>query len=231
MEILFQLRKLRWILLSFWLLLTAGGLVVELAKNASPERRKSEWTYFLGLSYEQNLPTWYSSSMLLLCAVMLLLISCSAKTGGLPFRWHWRLLAFIFFYISLDEAVTLHEALSHFFDYDGVLYYGWVIPASIVVVVLGCFYLPFVLKLPPRTKWQVIVAGSAYVGGALGVEFLLGYWADLAGDKNLVYGLIDLVEESLEILGMTLFLLALVEFAGGDREQGKIRFGELRVES
>ena len=40
----------------------------------------------------------------------------------------------------------------------------------------------------------------------------------LAGDRNLVYGLIDLVEESLEMLGATLFFCALLGYMCGDDE-------------
>ncbi len=36
----------------------------------------------------------------------------------------------VFLYISLDEFISIHEEMSNWFDYDGVLYCGWVIPAS-----------------------------------------------------------------------------------------------------
>lgn len=225
MDIYFPQRRLTQILLAFWGILVVAGLIVELAKASTPDRSKGELSYFFGLSYEQNLPTWYSASLLLLCAVLLLLIAIANLRALLPFRWHWLALSLIFFYISLDEAVTLHESLSHFFDFGGVLYFGWVIPATAVVLGLGLVYLPFVLHLRQPARRRFIVAGLLYVGGALGVEFILGYWTDVAGDRNLVYGLIDLVEESAEILGTTLFLLALLRYLNHDRAMVSIRFG------
>ncbi len=224
MQVCFSRRRLRQRLLLVWLLLTLAGLAVELAKSASGRTLKHELIYFLGLSYEQNLPTWYSSSLLLLCAVSLTLIATAKFAAGLPYRWHWAVLAALFAYVSLDEAVTLHESLSKYFDYGGVLYFGWVIPASIAVLILGLAYLKFLFHLPVRTRNQFIIAGTLYVGGALGVEFLLGYWTDLAGDRNLVYGLIDLIEESLEILGMTLFLCALLEYLADGEEPCTMTF-------
>jgi hypothetical protein len=50
-----------------------------------------------------------------------------------------------------------------------------------------------------------VIAGAIFVGGALGVEMILGYWTDLHGEENLTYGMIDWVEESLEMCGMSLF--------------------------
>ena len=129
---------------------------------------------------------------------------------------HWCLLAVAFLYISLDEAVTIHEDLSRLFDFGGVFYFGWVLPAAVVVVLMGIFYVPFLLHLSERTRWQFVLSGAIYVGGALGVELLLGYWTDSHGTKNLGYGLIDLVEESMEILGLSLFFLALLEFLSAE---------------
>jgi hypothetical protein len=177
---------------------------------------------FLSLSCEQNAPTWYVSSLLLLCAVLLALIALAKRQDRAAYVPHWWFLAASFLYISLDETVTIHEKASKWFDYDGILHFGWVIPASAVVVVLGLAYLKFLAHLPSRTRWQFICAGAVYVGGALGVEFILGYWTDIAGSKNLTYGMIDLVEESMELGGVTLFLCSLLECVAGPEGQLQI---------
>jgi hypothetical protein len=41
------------------------------------------------------------------------------------------------------------------------------------------------------------------------MELPLGWWAERAGDDNLGYGLLDWIEETLELAGTTTFLLAL----------------------
>jgi hypothetical protein len=137
----------------------------------------------------------------------------SRDRGG--YLGHWWFLAAAFLYISLDETVAIHESASTWFDFDGFLYYGWVIPASAIVTVIGLCYLRFLAHLPRRPRWQFVVAGAIYVGGALGVEFVLGYWVDLTDSQNLIYGLIDWVQESMELAGVTLFLCSLVEYLGG----------------
>ncbi len=44
------------------------------------------------------------------------------------------------------------------------------------------------------------------------MELPLGYWTDVAGSHNFVYAMIDLVEESMELIGVSVFLYSLVEY-------------------
>jgi hypothetical protein len=126
---------------------------------------------------------------------------------------HWRGLALGFLYISLDEVASIHEH-AHFFKLGGVLYFSWVIPAVIVVALVGVSYVRFLKHLPGSTRARFLLAGAIYVGGAVGMELPLGYWTDLHGTNNFGYAAIDWVEESMEILGVTLFLLSLVDYLG-----------------
>ena len=45
------------------------------------------------------------------------------------------------------------------------------------------------------------------------MELPLGWWMDRAGSHNLTYALIDWVEESLEMIGVSVFLYALIGYA------------------
>ncbi|NNM29596.1 MAG: hypothetical protein HKO57_08740, partial [Akkermansiaceae bacterium] len=178
----------------------------------SRESPHNYFTVFFSLSYEENLPTWYSSSILLICAGLLAAIAIVLRRKEGTVKRHWWILCALFVYVSLDETATIHEHLSGIFHTGGVLYYDWVIPAGIFVLVMGLYFLPFVLSLPPRTRNKFIVAGSIYVGGALLMELPLGWWADNHDTDNLTYALIDILEEGMEILGLSLFLVALAEF-------------------
>ena len=219
------LPPLRRVLLGIWGALTAAGLFVELWKYVFFGPRTS-WVRFLGLSYEQNLPTWYASSLLLICSIVLVLIARVKHHEGDRFVWHWYILSLGFAYISLDETTTIHEHWSNFFHLDGIFYFGWVIPAGVIVLAGGLFFWPFLRQLPRRPRLQFATAGALFVGGALLVELLLGYWTDIAGTHNLVYGLIDLVEESLELLGVTLFLTALLEYGQEPLQSLKLQNAE-----
>ncbi|MFW6087874.1 MAG: hypothetical protein ACODAG_11760 [Myxococcota bacterium] len=164
---------------------------------------------FLSLSFEKNLPTWYASCLLFSCAVMLGSIAHEVGQRELPHGPYWKILSGLFVYISLDEAVEIHEHLGGIFETGGVLYFSWVIPAAGVLVVLGLAFLPFLMRLPADTRRRFVIAGGVYVGGALLMELPLGLWTEQHGDDNLTYGLLDWIEETLELLGASLFLVAL----------------------
>jgi hypothetical protein len=140
----------------------------------------------------------------------LLVVAAGVRQTGAAFFRRWALLGLVFCFMSLDEAVELHEGLGRLVKLGVVLYFSWVVPASIIVLLLGLAYLPFLKHLEPRTRWRFVLAGTLYVGGALVFELPLGWWAERAGTENLVYVLIDWVEESLEIFGATLFLVSLL---------------------
>ena len=93
---------------------------------------------------------------------------------------------------------------------SGVLYFNWVIPAVAILGVLAAVFLPFVRALPATTRRRLVVAGVIYIGGAVGMELPLGWWVERAGPDNLGYALIDWVEETLELVGASLAVVALV---------------------
>lgn len=202
-----------------WLLTTAGVLT---ALGVGAEVTYSRWraepleplVAFLSLSYERNLPTWYASGLLLGCALVLAAIARAATLARAPGRRHWWALAAAFAYISLDESVGLHEHLGGLLSLGGVLFFTWVVPAAVLVLLGGLAFLPFLAKLPARRRGQFILAGVLYVGGALAMELPLGWWTEQHGNDNLVYALIDHVEEALELVGASLFLAALTEELG-----------------
>lgn len=159
------------------------------------------------LSYEANVPTWYATVLLFACSMLLASI---AGAEGISRRKSWAALAAIFAYLSLDEAIEIHELLAYLVPpTGGLLHFGWVIPGAALTLLAGLAFLPFVRSLPSLTRWRFVLAGAIYVGGALGMELLLGWWADTHGDDNLGYGVIDFIEESMELAGASLFLLAL----------------------
>lgn len=186
------------------------GLTVDLlAWNASAPIVEPLWN-LLSLSAEGNVPTWFASSLLLVCALVAGSIAAQLAAGA-PWRTHWWGIALALGYVSLDEVVGLHEQLGGMFETGGVLYFDWVLVAAPIVGVLAIVYWPFLRALVPRTRMRLILAAVIYVGGALGMELPLGWWTERAGDDNLVYALIDWVEETLELVGAGLALVAFVK--------------------
>lgn len=165
----------------------------------------------LSLSYEANLPTWHASMLAFVCALLLFVWAPQLARDRLAAR----VLGVGFVVISIDELVGLHELLSEPFQFDSpLLHFGWVVPAGVLVLGLGAGFVPFLRHLPRGTAARFILAGGLYVGGAVGMELPLGAWTAEHGDDGLGYALIDWLEETLEIAGMTVFACTLLPLAG-----------------
>jgi len=158
------------------------------------------------LSYEGNVPTWFSSSLLLACAVAAGVIAAARP----PQHRQWWFIAALAGWMSLDEAAELHEHLGGHFGTNGILYFDWVIPAAAVVVALVIAFVPFIRALHPVTRTRLMIAGAVYVGGALIMELPLGWWTETHGNDGFGYALIDWFEETMEMIGAVLALAALL---------------------
>lgn len=178
------------------------------------------------LDSEGTLATWFSSGLLLACAGLLAVIASLARRDADPDWRRWALLASIFVGLSLDEAVAFHEILitplRNAFQLGGMLYFAWVIPAFFLVGGIGLYFSPFLLRLPMRHAIRFAVAGALFVGGALGMELVGGYFASHYGQQSLRYIVAAMAEETLEIAGAAIFLAALLAYL---RE----RWGEWRI--
>lgn len=194
------------------LLVGASVLVCALGLVAVAGRFWAGWPdhglhSLLSLSYEGNLPTWHASTLAFVCALLLLARADAAERD----RLHLRALAAGFVAISIDEVIGLHETLGALFERDeGLLYFDWVLAGAPVVAVVGALYVPFLRRLPRKTALRFLAAGALYVGGAIGMELPLGAWASSHGEDDLGYALIDWIEETLEVTGLTLFALTLL---------------------
>jgi len=211
MDVIVSKAKLRPILLAVMAVIVAAGVAVEVLKPIYELKTRSGVVPLLSLSYEQNLPSFYSAALLLGCSLLLALVAQGARNNRERFVPYWWILSAGFLYIAIDEVLSFHEELSKLMALGGVLHFSWVIPAAVLVLVLGAAYIPFLRGLPRPIRIRFLLAGAIYVGGAVGMELPLGYWTVHHGTDNLGYGLIDAGEEALEMLGLNLFLFALLD--------------------
>ncbi|HCO53890.1 MAG TPA: hypothetical protein DIT93_02590 [Pelagibacterium sp.] len=169
----------------------------------------------IALDAELSLPAFYSAVLILAIGATLMVMGRTVRqTGGVDAR-RWTILGVIFCLMAIDEAASFHESLMmplrNAFDLTGILYYSWVIPGAIAVALIGAYYLPFLLRLPRRTAVLFTIAGGAYVGGALGMELVGGAVESATGKETVAYSISILIEEGLEIAGLTLFFYALTD--------------------
>lgn len=184
------------------LLITSIGLIsMHLGLNYyNHQVEETEWLLhqLFELDEENNLPTWFSSFLLLNNAFFLWIITNSKlpdfKTD--QYRIHWRILSAGFLVLAIDEVAGLHETFHTAIDTN------WAIFGAILVLIVGISFISFLNALPRRLAGYYILAGAIYVGGALGVEYLS---RDMDEDA-MSYGFAVAVEEGMEMLGALLFL-------------------------
>ena len=167
---------------------------------------------------EVSVPTWYSSVALLFCSMLLGIIAVNKRQASDRYAGHWTGLAAIFLYLSIDEASMLHELIgvnvgTRVADSQPLHYYAWIIPAVILVAILGLVYLKFLGHLPPKTRRYFIAAAALFIGGAIFTEILTGlYWQFLGSNNDFTHSVMTAVEEFLEMMGVVVFIYALMSY-------------------
>ena len=170
------------------------------------------------VSHEQNIPTLFSVLLLITCSILLSLIFYLHRKQDAKLKMYWAILAIGFAYMAIDEFTELHENIGFLFkpligNYShGFLYYSWVVPATALMIFLAIFYSSFLFKLPKTTRINFIIAAIIYITGLIGIEMLGGHYYELHGRENLSYSMITTLEESLEMLGLILFIRALLDY-------------------
>ena len=169
----------------------------------------------IALDSEHTLASWFSALTLFVAAWLLGTVATLVRQEGHDWR-RWALLSSLFAVMSLDEAVSFHELLIKplraLFGFDGALFFAWVVPGAVAVTALGLYYLPFLYRLPRRHAVRFVLCGLIHVGGALGMEMVGGYYASHYGMESARYIVAAVIEESMEMIGVSGFCWALVAY-------------------
>ena len=161
---------------------------------------------------EGNIPAMYSVFTLLFSSVLLLILALAHKEDTFIHR-SWAFLSLSFFFLAVDEGASLHEnvyILKRLLNLNEDFHLPWVIPYGIVVIILFLVYIRFMRLLPRQTCRLFIVAGLLYVIGAIGFEIPEGRMLELHGYDNLTLHLLCAIEELFEMLGIAVFIYALL---------------------
>lgn len=184
----------------------------------------------LEVGSDSSIPTWYSSFALLLCSILLAAVAAVKQRYRDLYVRHWSFLSIVFLLLSIDEVAMLHEAGGRIFKTlvealgfttNGFIYATWVVPGAVFVLVVALVYLRFLARLPSRTRSLFLAAGAVFITGALGTEMLSARLISFYGWENLahipfsvriVISLQTAVEELLEMLGVVIFVYALLSY-------------------
>ena len=97
-------------------------------------------------------------------------------------------------------------------EHLGFFYFAWTVPAIVLVLILSGIFLRFWWRLPSRTRLFCAISAAVYLGGVLGMEMVDGKYADLYGKENLTYMLLSTFEETMEMVGLIIFIKTLLEY-------------------
>lgn len=231
-EYTFNPRKVALFLGTLSLYLALQSLIGEyLLENVLPPETNELITSLIDLfsvNTEQTIPTWYSTLLLFICAVLLAFIATVKQKNQESYRHHWTGLGFIFLYLSMDEGAVIHEIFSDTlgitFNTTGYLAFAWLILFVPLVIVFTLFYLRFLFHLLPPIRNLFAIAGLVYVGGAVIVEAISANRWYLEGGVSFPYLAIATVEELFEMLGAVVFIFALLSYMAMFEYTAVVRF-------
>lgn len=171
-------------------------------------------TMQFNLDGELNLPSVYSALTLLVCSIILSAITYIKKNQHDHYTSDWGRLSILFAFLFFDELTSIHETLvkpvKTVINVGGIFNFAWVIPGIFFVLFMFVMFLKFLINLPRKTRHYFLIAGVIYVGGAIGYELVGGYIADAYTPQSAIYVLSVTLEESLEMLGIAVFIYGLL---------------------
>ena len=173
---------------------------------------EKHWLDSLNMDRELNLPTLFSSSLLLISALLMQRLGHNSNPDAGD---DWSLLSKIFIFLALDEALQIHEiliipGLRH--QVHPALASTWVVPYAALALIMLWKFRSFLGSIPRATATGLLRSGAVYVGGAIGME-MIGSFAvrsSLIRLHSPWYGAITGLEETLELVGIILLIDALM---------------------
>ena len=215
---------------SFGIVLT-GWIIQYLAYVASPvDFRPYEaqgLARLFNLGGTANIPTWYKAVLLMFASVALFFVFLLSRRQRDPFSRYWRDLGVIFFALSIDEVAVIHRgigrAITTMLETRGVLFFGWVILATVFVVLLVVVYARFLRSLPVMPRWLFIGSGSVYVLGALIMKYVEGWYVTSIGRLDVLYITLTAGRQLFQMIGVVVFLYALLSYLRHNTDADLIR--------
>ena len=196
--------------LSFFVLHCASEVLIHF--GGVSEKFYQDFFDAINLDEEFNLTAIYSGVLLYASYFLLKEIALSSRVGD---SRSWMLLSKIFLFLAFDEVFQVHEL----FVISGLRQYlhpslasVWVIPYGVLFVLFAFRFVPFFLKLRSPVTAFTLIAGGVYVTGAIAFEALNSWLVrtDQISRSGFCYELISGFEELFEMLGVIIFLYALL---------------------
>jgi len=214
------------ILISTLLFLNIIGIIAQHSINNSIPNLL---IFLFDFNTERNIPTFYSALALITTSLILYIIMRNSKYLNNN-RIYWKGLVYVFMYLAIDEMVSIHEylgkPLGDLLNTSGLLYYGWIIPYGIILLIFSTMYLNFLRKLPKNIIKLFILSAVIFIIGGIGFELVAGQQIELYGNNSITHSVLYTFEESFEMLGVALFIYALLLYISDNIKNINITFKE-----
>ena len=224
-------------------LCTLAGLlillhIISLAAHAWYENRLTDvMVEKFSLENEGNFPTYFSAFLLFFAATLFGIIGRGIRLTKNSYWRYWWGLSLIFVFLSLDEAVQLHEKLDtdliwSSFDTYGLLAWPWVILYGSLAAMVALIYGKFWWDLPGKYRVLFGLSAALYVGSAIGLEMFEAREFTTNGGATFKFLLLTSIEESLEITAIILVISTCFRYIGEHMPDLQISFawaGDLRT--
>ena len=188
-----------------------------------PDLLQGEVLRIFSIGAESGFATWVTIIMMLSITLVAMLIGLAERAAQHP-RWlQWIAVAAVFVVASLDEQIQLHEMwVQPFRELFGIttgpFILAWVIPALVLAAVLALAFVPFVVRLPARTRLWLVSAVGLWLAGAIGIEMVDSATFELRQTMepvtaHWVSAIMYTTEEAMEMLGVAVLLHTLLVHA------------------
>ena len=183
------------------------------------------------LNAEANVPTNFSTRLLLAAAVLLALVAKSSKLQKSDHFIHWATLSALCFFLSLDEFAQIHELLDEhrgwtegLFDASGALVGPWVVLYGGLALVVLTLFARFFWELPRKYQFIFGTAAAMFLSAALGIE-MIGAMVWESEGPSWRFFIINSVEEIFEMTAITILITGLLMYLEEHASRLTITFG------
>lgn len=217
-----SLSRITYFLVGIAIFLAFSSLSINIFSKLTGHGRIFGLIDLLSLDVERNIPTTFSVFLLAASSMLLAIIASIKYLEEDKFTRYWICLSIGLAFMAIDENVSLHERLveptreilreSLGMEKLGILHFAWVVPVMIIVCFIGLFFIKFIVELPKETRRSFLLVAAIYLIGAIGMELIGGYIAESQSQQVISYSLVTTIEESCEMLGVILFIRALLKY-------------------
>ncbi len=177
---------------------------------------------------ENNLPTLFSGVQLAIAALLALGIAYHFRAQEPGGSRPWFIVAIVLTYLGIDDMSSIHDhidlALMARVETTGLIHWPWVIPYAILALGIIVYFIPFFFRLPVATRIVFATSAAMYIFGGIGMEMIGARHAEHAGEEGLRYALFTTIEESLEMLAVTLLIAGLIHYINNHAKTLSVTF-------